>query len=129
LKRSTEQQKYTKHETLDICDVHVYDTSEFANSLVAELDFGTCGDYDEDWPLYPVVTRASLLGTATAIGNFAGKGNRNTFYNDNRSKRRHLGAFTLGVVSDRYGRKSVIMASTFLAFVSLLVAYFCSNYW
>ncbi len=43
-----------------ICSTHVYDQSEYENSYVAETDIGTCGDYGDDWPLYPIITRYRL---------------------------------------------------------------------
>ncbi len=92
-----------------ICSSHVYDESEYENSLVSATDLGTCGDYD-DWPLYPVITRASLLSTGTAIGMF-------------------FGAFPLGLLSDKFGRKDVMIANVFLAFAFLLGSAFCQNYW
>ncbi len=50
------------------CSKHIYDDSDYEYSLVSELDTGTCEEEDEDWPLYPVVSRNSLLGLAYATG-------------------------------------------------------------
>jgi len=56
-----------------ICQNHIYDTSDYGNSFVADSDFGNCGkDFDPDWPLHPVISRASLLGTGLAFGQILG---------------------------------------------------------
>jgi len=56
-----------------ICSRHIYDTSDYDHSMVYELDIGNCGsDYDSDWPLHPIISRASLLGIGLAIGQIIG---------------------------------------------------------
>jgi len=41
---------------------------------VADADFGNCGqDYDLDWPLHPIISRASLLGMGLALGQMIGQ--------------------------------------------------------
>ena len=44
--------EFFDNHTLQICDTHVYDRSEYRNSFIAELDLApSCKSQNDSWPL------------------------------------------------------------------------------
>ncbi len=140
-----------------LCTSHVYDDSEYAFSLIADLDVGTCQGLEKGtWPFYPVISKTSFLGMSYMLGMFIG-------INYDLSKRTvweitkmigvtamtfdelqtmlarilvpptlfffSAGAGFWGYLSDLFGRLKVIMSGVVLTSAAMFAGSFVHNYW
>uniref|UniRef100_A0A0K2T5E1 Major facilitator superfamily (MFS) profile domain-containing protein n=1 Tax=Lepeophtheirus salmonis TaxID=72036 RepID=A0A0K2T5E1_LEPSM len=87
------------------CMQHVFDNSQYHNSIIMEFDIPPCLDIPDHWPLKPSISRIQFLGFAFMFGLL-------------------IGSVLMGVISDKFGRKKTIFGS--LVISSLLII---GGYW
>ncbi|CAF2740943.1 SLC22A4_5 [Lepeophtheirus salmonis] len=87
------------------CMQHVFDNSQYHNSIIMEFDIPPCLDIPDHWPLKPSISRIQFLGFAFMFGSL-------------------IGSVLMGVISDKFGRKKTIFGS--LVISSLLII---GGYW
>ncbi|TRY79719.1 hypothetical protein TCAL_01982 [Tigriopus californicus] len=73
-----------------VCSEHIYKKAEYGNSLVMELDLPPCSKLESNWPLDPLISKATFLGMSYMFGQL-------------------FGSFFAGLVGDLLGRIPTMM--------------------